>query len=218
MAEGDHFVCSCKNHIMIPDDGATTDCRNTDLLLLSLMMILTAVIFVSIFTVQYTVVNSVCKCQCSTARSVKLSIVMFFHDLNIKSCRYKNLRSILQKFHKHINSKGHISGFQHCHLFACSFYRCQLLLRKACRTEYNRKFLLHTVVNQTVCRFCRCEINDHIRIHCTGLKIRKHRISVITAVHRINPRYNLNLRIVFDQTSDHLSHMAITAMHNCLYH
>ena len=127
MLELDHFVLTCKNDLMLTYDGSATNCGDSDLLIVTFLTFLAAVIYIMILVI-HNFINAVCQCKCSTTWCVYFQAVMFLNDLHVKSCSCKNLGSVLNQFQKCVDTKRHVRRFQHCNLFGCFFYFRKLLL------------------------------------------------------------------------------------------
>ena len=217
MLKGNDLVCPGKDNLVLSHDVSAPDSLNTDLLLLSLLPLRASVILVLILVVQH-LVHGIRKRDGRPAGSVHLLIVMFLHNLNVKSRRHKYRCGLLQKIHQRIDTQGHIGALEYRHLPAGLLYLRQLFLRQSCGAQHHRNLMFHTVIQQIIHRGRTGEIDDHIRLHVAGLQAGEYRVVIFDPVEGIHTRHNLYLLVIRAKAGNGLPHMAVASVHNRSYH
>ena len=152
MAEGNHFVRTCKDDIMISHNRSPSDCGNANLFVITLLMYLASVIYIMILVI-HCFIQRICQCQSCTARCVTFQPVVLFYDLHVKSGCSQYFRRILQQLQQSIDTKRHICRLQNCHLFAAFLHLVQLFFCQTCGTQYQWELSFHTIIQHTVCCF-----------------------------------------------------------------
>ena len=84
MTDRHYLVLSSEDHVMLSHDGTAADCRNTNLLRVSLLMTGAAVIGIMI-AVFHRLVDGICQSQGCSAWSVQLPVMVLLNDLDVKT-------------------------------------------------------------------------------------------------------------------------------------
>ena len=217
MLKLDHFVHTCKNHLMLTDDRSATYRRDTKFFLVTLLSYLRTVIDILIRIVSG-VVDRIGKCQCCSRWCIHFLIMMLLYDLNIITSWCKYICCILQELHQRIDTQTHVGRLQDCYLLRAKRYLVELLRGKSGRTKYNWNLLINCIIKQLINRNGCCKINNHICLDITCVDICKYRISVFSIIYDINAGNDLHIRIFLAKSCDDLPHLTVTTMHNHTNH
>ena len=225
MGKGDDLILPCENHVMISYYCTTAHRRKSNFFFVSFLPSGASVINIGVFIIKF-FIDGIRQRQRGAAGGIHLLVVVLFHNFDVKASRGQHASRFLQKLQQQVDSQRHIGRFQNRRLTGKGLHPLQLLRGKSRSAQHTGHQLCFTVIQQLIHSGCRRKINGHIRQQGTvlpaGLPVILqafiNRISVGNVVGYVHSRYYFHIGFRFHQTGNHLSHVAVAAVHQYFYH